>query len=230
MFGRHTVAVHWKHKHKDLIRIPCANLFNEKMIWFIYLTTYVRRSLTVCDKLKRPESRLPSAKRICKEVVGCDESKFNFSFALKSGKNIIKSMALIWWPSTQTYSFSFSSFWVALCGAEPIDVAPSLTVGVGLQKLNTNHVIFTCIFLKYFVAFHVTSTHLPRVWPFPENGFILEGLKSSCRWSSILTGTILPDCRNSGGNSLLTEFQMYNIIESFHSSGFVLYLPFCNIF
>lgn len=48
-----------------------------------YFTTYVRKSLIVCVKLKRPDRRLPSAKRICIDVVGCDASTFNFSFALK---------------------------------------------------------------------------------------------------------------------------------------------------
>lgn len=49
-----------------------------------HFTTYVRRSLIVCVKLKRPDKRLPSAKRICIDVVGCDASTFNFSFALKN--------------------------------------------------------------------------------------------------------------------------------------------------
>lgn len=44
---------------------------------------YVRKSLIVWVILKRPDKRLPSAKRICIEVVGWLESKFSFSFALK---------------------------------------------------------------------------------------------------------------------------------------------------
>lgn len=51
-----------------------------------YFTTNDRRSLIVCVKLKRPDSRLPSAKRICIGVVGCAVSRFNFWVALKSGK------------------------------------------------------------------------------------------------------------------------------------------------
>lgn len=56
-----------------------------------YFTTYERKSLIVCDKLNRPESRLPSASRICIEVVGCDESKFNRSFALNINFNRINN-------------------------------------------------------------------------------------------------------------------------------------------
>lgn len=48
-----------------------------------YFTTNVRKSLIVCVKLNRPDSRLPSAKRICMGVVGCAVSNFNFSVALK---------------------------------------------------------------------------------------------------------------------------------------------------
>lgn len=56
------------------------------LIWIearAYFTTNDRKSLIVCVRLKRPDSRLPSAKRICIGVVGCAVSKFNFWVALK---------------------------------------------------------------------------------------------------------------------------------------------------
>lgn len=65
-----------------------SNVIRSKY-WFdfkTYFTTNDRKSLIVCVKLKRPDSRLPSAKRICIGVVGCAVSKFNFWVALKDGK------------------------------------------------------------------------------------------------------------------------------------------------
>lgn len=78
----------------------------------------------------------------------------------------------------------------------------------------------------------IFNTYLPRVWPFPENGFDFVGLKSSWRWSSMLTGTILPCWRNSGGNSLayklILTFLIYyhkklNSLKSLSTHPFVMY-------
>lgn len=71
-----------------------------------------------------------------------------------------------------------------------------------------------------YVSMTQTSTNLPNVCPLPANGLTFDALclKSSCRWSSMCTCTMLPPCwRNSGGNwlqwkrkSIETELLMAN--------------------
>lgn len=116
-------------------------------LFLAYFTTNDRKSLIVCDKLKRPEIRLPSAKRICIDVVGCAVSNFNCSFALKRifYIEIHLNFDLDCYCICNTYNFSFSSFLLAdgvaataaaiaaATADDAIDVLPSLIFGVGLN-------------------------------------------------------------------------------------------------
>lgn len=107
------------------------------------------------------------------------------------------------------YRFSFDS----LSPAEPDGIgttdepgkpSSSFIFGVGLETYLIDNVV------GYFRVREVDAglqmnTNLPNVCPLPANGltFDADGLKSSWRWSSIFTWTMLPPCwRNSDGNWL----------------------------
>lgn len=163
----HIVAVHCKMKKKIAVWNKKREIQNiaKNSVKITYFTTNVRISLTVCDKLNRPDRRLPSANRIWIEVVGCDESTFNFWLALWKYRIMIIFVCKICFvylnysrnTFVSTYNFSFSSFWPAFCGTE------TTGVDAGLNK------IFQVRSRKVDEKFQFKYIYPPRAWPAPEN-------------------------------------------------------------
>lgn len=161
------------------------------------------KSLMVWLWLKRPDKRLPSAKRIWIEVVGWLASTFSSSLALHTRIKSEKS------------KFNFDRTENKFRENVPFFVRFIVTSWARWYR-HSWRAVFVLHIWRWTAknirmlqvaraAIERRRTNLPRVCPLPANGltFVADCLKSSFRWSSMFTVTMLPPCwRNSGGNWL----------------------------